>query len=40
MISELITKGKPDPILKKFNVTRFTLKNLILPKFPIKNPNN
>ena len=40
MISELIINGKTDSILKKFNLTRFTLKNLILPKFPIKNPNN
>lgn len=40
MIAELITKEKTDPILKKFNLSRFALKNLILPKFPIKNPNN
>ena len=40
LLSELIAENIKDPILDKFNLTRFTIKNLIKPKFPFKNMLN
>jgi sarcosine oxidase subunit beta len=40
LLSELIVENIKDPLLDKFNLTRFTIKNLIKPKFPFKNMLN
>ena len=40
LLSELIAENIKDPLLDKFNLTRFTIKNLIKPKFPFKNMLN
>ena len=40
LLSELIAENTKDPLLDKFNLTRFTIKNLIKPKFPFKNMLN